>query len=58
MRPPFCLWKPGQPASCEQASQHILEYQRQRQYGNGQQGELEQNKNVKSRSHRQKVFTS
>ena len=58
MRPPFCLWKPGQPARCEQASQHILEYQRQRQYKNGRQGELEQNKNVKSRSHRQKVFTS
>ena len=44
MRPPFCLRKPGQPACCQQASQHILEYQRQRQYRNGQKGELEQNK--------------
>ena len=44
MRPPFCLWKPGQPARCQQASQHILEYQRQ--WRNGQQGKLEQNNTI------------
>ena len=58
MRPPFCLWKPGQPARCQQASQHILEYQRQRQCRNGQQGKQQHKQNVKSRSHRQKEFTS